>query len=766
MATSAGAIYVDVKGNTRPLEKSISGLASKLGGILSAAVVANFGRQCIDLASDLNEVQNVVDVTFPHMKAQMDEWAKSAAETFGLSETVAKRYAGTLGSMAESMGFTEQAAYDMATAVAGLAGDVASFYNLDADVAYEKLQSIFTGTVQPLRQLGINMTQANLDAYALANGFGKVTSEMTQAEQAALRFEYVSNALSNASGDFARTSSSWANQVRILQLRFETLQATIGQSLIAALLPVIGVVNQLILALTNAASAFYALVSAVGNSFVGKVASGIGKAAKGAVSLALGSSAAAESTSDLAAAQGTAAGSAGKQAAAQAKLNRTLAGFDRINKLTAQSASGGGGGGGGGVGGISDAIESLDDTISVADRLQAALDGLELPPKLTEALDHLRSSFERLATVLRGGFQWVWENVLQPLGEWTMQEVAPRLVETLATAFDVLSGILDALYPIWDVLFQNVIKPLGEMLAESFLQAWDDLNAQLSDLSDFIDDVLNPAFSDVAEWLETAIPKAIETVTKKFEKFVRFAQKAAVGLSKVMQGLATNDFALVGEGIADINDAWGELHSKNVVLNAMVKGTSSVTALGDQIKGTKGKTVAITADDQASSKIDALTKKGVANKSFTINATDYATAKIDALNKKVLKDHTAKLTFTPVLTQSTIKLTTAAAGNLAKLQFFAQGGYVERNTPRLAVIGDNRREGEIVSPESKFQSMLDQAVAMGGGNAETNTLLRQLISAVERNHGAVYLDGRDITRSVVANINRQTQSTGKNPLIV
>ena len=101
------------------------------------------------------------------------------------------------------------------------------------------------------------------------------------------------------------------------------------------------------------------------------------------------------------------------------------------------------------------------------------------------------------------------------------------------------------------------------------------------------------------------------------------------------------------------------------------------------------------------------------------------------------------------------------------LPYLAQGGFVSRNTPQLAVIGDNTREGEIVSPESKLQAMADRAAANGGGNMSTvENLLRQLIEAVNAQDRGVYLDGRDISRAVVRNVNMQTQTTGRCPIVV
>jgi chemotaxis protein histidine kinase CheA len=144
------------------------------------AAVVSFGKKSIELGSDLAKVQNVVDVTFSHMSAKVDDWAKSAQNAYGLSETMAKKYVGTFGSMAEAFGFTEQQAFNMSTALTALTGDVASFYNITQDEAYTKLKSVFSGETETLKDLGIVMTQNALDNYAMANGWGKTTSAMTE----------------------------------------------------------------------------------------------------------------------------------------------------------------------------------------------------------------------------------------------------------------------------------------------------------------------------------------------------------------------------------------------------------------------------------------------------------------------------------------------------------------------------------------------------------------------------------------------------------
>ena len=370
-AESVGQIGLDLVINKNGFDKQLVGiqsLAKKTGKILAAAFtvkkLADFGKECIDLGSDLAEVQNVVDVVFPHMNKQIDGFAKNAAAQFGLSETMTKKFTGTFGAMSKAFGFGEKQAYDMSTTLTGLAGDVASFYNISQDEAYTKLKSVFTGETESLKDLGVVMTQTALDSYAMANGFGKTTAKMSEMEKVALRYQFVQDQLTSAVGDFSRTSDGWANQVRILKLQFDSLKATIGQGLINVLSPVIKVINTIIgklMTLANAFKSFTALLS--------------GKK---------GSSGAASGMADVAAAAGKAenatsgVGDAAKKTAKELKGITT--GIDELNIIDQSTDSSSGSGSGGGyssdrfdMGSLAD-TSALDETDS---KMQALIDRMK-----------------------------------------------------------------------------------------------------------------------------------------------------------------------------------------------------------------------------------------------------------------------------------------------------------------------------------------------------------------------------------------------------
>lgn len=217
---------------TNKYEKSVGNLMSTLAKIVSVGAIVKLGKDCIETASNLQEVANVVDVTFGKTAGVVNDWAKQSAASFGLSQTAAKRYIGTYGTMAKQFEFTEEQAAQMGVELTKLSGDVASFYNLDNKAAATKLKAIFTGETESLKELGVVMTQTQLDAYAMANGWNKTTKDMTEQEKVLLRYQYTMDKLSHVQGDFMRTSDGYANSVRTLELNLENLKIEIGNELI------------------------------------------------------------------------------------------------------------------------------------------------------------------------------------------------------------------------------------------------------------------------------------------------------------------------------------------------------------------------------------------------------------------------------------------------------------------------------------------------------------------------------------------------------
>lgn len=161
-----GKIIIETDIDQSGAEKGVSNLKTKLSGLgsgflsLGATAVKGIavvtgalstaGAGCINIASNLTEVQNIVDTTFGSSANQINEWAKDASKNFGLTELQAKQFTGTLGAMMKSSGITGESLNTMSMDLAGLSADFASFYNLGHEEAFEKIRSAISGETKVL----------------------------------------------------------------------------------------------------------------------------------------------------------------------------------------------------------------------------------------------------------------------------------------------------------------------------------------------------------------------------------------------------------------------------------------------------------------------------------------------------------------------------------------------------------------------------------------------------------------------------------------
>lgn len=532
MATSIGQIGLDLvvnEGSFRTQMSGIQSLAKKAGAALAGAFavkkIVDFGKSCLDLGSNLTEVQNVVDVTFPNMSAQVNKFAQSALKASGLSETMAKQYTGTFGAMAKAFGFGEQQAYDMGTALTSLTADVASFYNLSQDEAYTKLKSVFTGETESLKDLGVVMTQTALDSYALANGYGKTTAQMTEAEKVSLRYAFVQQQLSAASGDFARTSGSWANQVRVLTLQIQSLKASIGQGLINLFTPIIQAVNTLLGKLVTLANAFKAFTELItGNKNSGSSGGGSAQIAA-AGTAATDASAGLQDATDAANNTTSAVKKTGNAAQKAAKQMRSLMGFDKIQKLSDSSDTSSGNTGSGNASpstGNSNSLGSAVDFGSLATGEDAVS---KLDKKWQKAFQNMQKAVEPTTKALKnlydnglarlGNFSWkalrdFYNHFLTPVGKWTLGNGLPRFIDALNEGLmNVNFGKINkALANLWDSLakftvnvgdgllwiWENILVPLGTWTANEVVPRFLDTLRLAIDAVDSVLTALKPLF--------------------------------------------------------------------------------------------------------------------------------------------------------------------------------------------------------------------------------------------------------------------------------
>ena len=348
--------------------KGTFNLASALGKMYATywMLFRAFGKlgEAINISSDLTEVQNVVDVTFGKYKTLVEEMSNTSITNFGMSELTVKQISSRFQAMGVAMGFTQGKMADMSVELTKLAADMASFYNVEqADVA-EDLSAIFTGMTRPLRAYGLDLTQATLQEWAHRNGMSANIKTMSQAEKTMLRYQYVLANTGAAQGDFARTSNTWANQVRILKQNFEQLAIIIGGTMINALKPLVSAMNK---AMSTIISFAQTVANALGQIFGWKYE--------------INSGGVANDFEDAAGASDDIASGLGDAEKAAKKLRSYVLGIDELNIIepdqgSSSGSSGGSGGGGGVAGGEGMDLGKLVRTESVFEKFKSDIDSL------------------------------------------------------------------------------------------------------------------------------------------------------------------------------------------------------------------------------------------------------------------------------------------------------------------------------------------------------------------------------------------------------
>lgn len=396
VGSASRSLVTGFSNTTKSIKRTRSGfkgLASTIGKFYATywLVMRAVGKlgSAVDLASQLTEVQNVVDTTFGDMASKVDDFTKTSVQDFGMSELTVKQISSRFQALGTSVGISsEQVANgtavankalmsqnntlykttdsmaDMSLNLTRLAGDMASFYDVDqADVA-KSLQSIFTGTIAPLRRYALDLTQATLSEWAMKNGLDANIKSMTQAEKVLLRYNYVMANTQAAQGDFAKTANTWANSVRVLKQEFQAWGSIIGSVVINALKPFVQALNKVMLKVIG---------------FTRTVADALGAIFGWTIEIS-GRGATADGMEDIAGGVGDIGDSADKSNKKAQKLKKTLLSIDEIHALDDNSDSGSGGGsgsggsGGGGAGGGADS--SLKKTDGLLEKFKSSIKDL------------------------------------------------------------------------------------------------------------------------------------------------------------------------------------------------------------------------------------------------------------------------------------------------------------------------------------------------------------------------------------------------------
>lgn len=557
VAGKISAVENSIKRLASGMRREVSGMKSSLDGLtgsfkkLGATIasvfavrkIAGMASSMTELGSDLEEVQNVVDVTFTTMSDKVDEFAKAAAKSAGLSETMAKRYVGTFGAMSKSFGFAEDAAFGMSTTLTQLAGDVASFYNISQDETYTKLKSVFTGETETLKDLGVVMTENALNSYAMAKGIGKTVSKMTEQQKVALRYQFVLEKLSGASGDFVRTQDSWANQTRALKLQLESLKATIGQGLINVLNPLLKMLNTLLEKLRAVANAFKSFTE----SFFGKTSAGSSGA--GYVDTSEDIAGSLEDVSDAA-------------QDAEKALEGYLSPLDEVNKYS--------------TGKDKELLPGLEDIdfgklgdINMDVKITPDLDDSALSNKIAKMAEKVKSVLQRLFRPLKEA----WDRE----GKSVMDSWKRALGEVWKLVKDIGNDFLD----VWNQektirILENILRIISnigltvEKLAHNFREAWNE-NDRGKKILENIRDITGKIVENIREASDKTIEWADELdfgpLLESFEKYTKSLIPLADSLSGVLSDFYTKVLLPLGtwtieKGLPELLDVLTKFNEK------------------------------------------------------------------------------------------------------------------------------------------------------------------------------------------------------------
>ncbi|MBR4071020.1 MAG: hypothetical protein IKK26_00500 [Clostridia bacterium] len=778
-----GKGVTNMRGQFNKLSGAVKKLGAAVGIAFGVAQIVQFSKAAIDLGSDLQEVQNVVNVTFGGMSKRVDEFAQTAIEQFGLSELSAKQYASTLGAIFKSSGFDIAEATAMSTALAGLAGDIASFYNLSGEEAFTKLRSGITGETEPLKQLGINLNVANLEAFALSQGITKAYDAMSQQEQMMLRYNYILNATSDAQGDFARTSQSWANQTRILTERFNSLKATIGQGLINALTPVIQVINTILIGLQKLANAFKQFTALLFGD------AGGGAAASNAESVADSYGSAAESAEDMAAAS--------KSAAKSAKI---LSGLDEVNIFN----SGSGGGSGGTAGADVFADVNFGESLLASADADSVISGFA--SDLAEAIKthNWRGVGELLASKLNGLFEGIDTSKIGG----TVSNILTGTLDVAIGFFDELDGetignkIYDFAYGVitgvdWGGIVHKAIELAGaelDLLGEILIGF---VEKPFSDFSEWFEETayengeftaegllngISEKLKDLDDWLEQNVFEPFDTSFLELFKLSGDSSGwARLIAKKIVEGMLEGLSNMPGKA----GEIFGELHSiatgESSLMEIDLKGIwenikTKAREKAQQIKSdfTQGfldaKADAIQIWTDTKTKLTTLWEntKNTASRIWTnlvsviknpINSIIGAingmisgvVSGINAVIRALNRLHITIPSWLPVSFAGKTFGFNISYLSAPQIPYLAKGAVIPPNAPFMAVLGDQRTGNNIEAPENLIRKIVREETS--GNNGGTYKFTAQI-------------NRRVLFEEIIEEGKRSRDATGNNPFLL
>lgn len=569
----------------------ISGIGTKLTvGVTTPLALAS--KSMVDAASDFDENLNKIDVAFGNSASEVKAWADTATESFGLSMNQALEATSLFGDMATSMGISQGEAASMSTSLAGLAGDLASFKNIGIDQAMTALNGVFTGETESLKQLGIVMTETNLQEFA--NGLGLVYDDMTQAEKVQLRYNYVMEMSKNAIGDYARTSDGTANSMRTFQASVENLATTLGQNLLPIVTPIIQKATEMVNTFAEADPELQQLVLKIAGiaAAAGPVLIVLGKLVSsfGIVTGAVGSMTKAISGikniggifSAITSPVGLAVAAITALVAAFAYLMTTNEEF-RTSVMNTLSV-------------IGESLMPILQTIgqlltSIGSILVNVLAGalIQLAPILTQMVTFIGSLVQIVAPLVNMLIQSLVPVITQIITSVSniVSAIIPPLIDILSAVMDAIESILPPIQSVLEAAIEaissiiNAIGPIVRIVGECVSGIMVIVSPIVSFIGDIISEIMS-VVNPIVNFFSKIFGSIFSTVSDIFNNIYSVVSGVFTGIQNSWSGLTS----FVGGVVDGISGAFNTLVSTvKSVINGVIKGINGAIGVINLIPG-------------------------------------------------------------------------------------------------------------------------------------------------------------------------------------
>ena len=217
------------------LSNQMNGFMRNMAKLVSLKAIAEYLGNAVAKFNDFYEAANMFGVSMGDMTNEASGFIDKMEQLLGIDPSEAMNAMANIYSMTKSFGLAKEQAYTLSKSLTQLGYDLSSLKNIPISQAFTKIRSAMAGELEPMLQLGVDISQARLQQELLALGFNKQVSTLSQADKATLRYIAILKQTTDAQGDFARTLSSPANMIRILKAQLSGLARDVGSLLYPAM---------------------------------------------------------------------------------------------------------------------------------------------------------------------------------------------------------------------------------------------------------------------------------------------------------------------------------------------------------------------------------------------------------------------------------------------------------------------------------------------------------------------------------------------------